>query len=301
MARHLPTSLAREDDMSFHTVGIADSNDITADDFCNIYIWQTTPAPNGLTQEKIPNLIGRIVRKYKLNKWDADDLKMELHCKAAELVHERWQVAKWDDHQKEFLAPITTVGLMLSNIEKQLERTANECVTREFSHGMVKHNTNEDMKAWTEAQEYYQQHVGAMFVSRDHAATVDDEDGKTADSLNAIDNYISQNNPTDTPEQLIITKEEYTYMLMALQLALPHLSDTQRKVFELREGEGLSPDEVADLLGMSRSAVDANLSRAKKKLAELVKGDLSEKAQVKVKQPTFTVETRKKRKLVRKP
>lgn len=263
--------------MSFHAVGIADSNNITADEFCAIYIWQLQPHPDGVKQQKIPNLINRLVRKYRLNPDTADDLKMELHCKAMELAHERWNTTKWDNHTKEFLEPITSVGLMLSNIEQQLKRTADEFITREFSHGMVNHNTESERLEWMEAKEA---HGGreAMFVSRNYADTVGDDDEATADSLDAIDHQISQNSMINTTEEQLVTEDEWEYLQWVKQHAKSYLSKKQREVFESREEKGLSPDQVATKLKMSRQAVDTNLSRAKEKLRELRKTALSYEA-----------------------
>lgn len=263
--------------MSFHAVGIADSNNITADEFCAIYIWQLQPHPDGVKQQKIPNLINRLVRKYRLNPDTADDLKMELHCKAMELVHERWNTTKQNNHTKEFLEPITSVGLMLSNIEQQLKRTADEFITREFSHGMVNHNTESELREWMEAKEA---HGGreAMFVSRNYTDTVGDEDEATADSPDAIDYQISQNSMINTREEQLVTEDEWEYLQWVKQHAKSYLSKKQREVFESREEKGLSPDQVATKLKMSRQAVDTNLSRAKEKLRELRKTALSYEA-----------------------
>lgn len=56
----------------------------------------------------------------------------------------------------------------------------------------------------------------------------------------------------------------------AVKAALDRLPDASRTVFLLRESQGLSHDEIADILGIAAGAVRVRLHRAKKELVRLL-------------------------------
>jgi RNA polymerase sigma-70 factor (ECF subfamily) len=65
--------------------------------------------------------------------------------------------------------------------------------------------------------------------------------------------------PPGNPEQQALTSE----LRALLEWAIDDLPDGAREVFVLREVEGLSTSEVADLLSVSQDAVKTRLSRAR--------------------------------------
>lgn len=69
--------------------------------------------------------------------------------------------------------------------------------------------------------------------------------------------------PAPSPDDVIILKEK-------LQKALHQLTDKERTVVWLRLAEGLSAQEVADVLGITANNVDQILFRAKDKLQKLL-------------------------------
>lgn len=56
----------------------------------------------------------------------------------------------------------------------------------------------------------------------------------------------------------------------ALELALESLGESEREILRLWAWEQLEPKELALVLGISANAATLRLSRAKKKLAELI-------------------------------
>ncbi len=60
----------------------------------------------------------------------------------------------------------------------------------------------------------------------------------------------------------------------ALERALAELTPVQRAIFELREVEGRSTDEVAEIVGMPPGTVRVNLHRARLRLRRLLEGVL---------------------------
>jgi RNA polymerase sigma factor (sigma-70 family) len=60
---------------------------------------------------------------------------------------------------------------------------------------------------------------------------------------------------------------------ITLEKALDELSPDLRSVIVLRELEGLSYQEIADLLGINKSAVAVRLHRARRRLRNILRGD----------------------------
>lgn len=72
--------------------------------------------------------------------------------------------------------------------------------------------------------------------------------------------------PSEEPAQAAVSGE----LGQALKAALDRLSDGSRTVFLLREAQGLSHDEIAEVLGIAAGAVRVRLHRAKKELVRLL-------------------------------
>ncbi len=75
------------------------------------------------------------------------------------------------------------------------------------------------------------------------------------------------------PEEELMSAEARQY----LDRAIDELSPNLRVVFILRDMEGLSTQEVGDVLGLSETAVKTRLSRARLRLRELLSGYYGEK------------------------
>lgn len=65
------------------------------------------------------------------------------------------------------------------------------------------------------------------------------------------------------PDEVVVQSEDAAEVMAALE----RLSPTDREVLQLMLWEGLSPVEIAGVLGLSRGAVDQRYSRAKRRLA----------------------------------
>ena len=70
--------------------------------------------------------------------------------------------------------------------------------------------------------------------------------------------------PQDGPDVEVIRNEEHEEVLEALST----LRDTDRELIQLKVWEGLSNDEVGNVLGLSRRAVEGRYTRAIKKLSK---------------------------------
>jgi RNA polymerase sigma-70 factor, ECF subfamily len=68
--------------------------------------------------------------------------------------------------------------------------------------------------------------------------------------------------PTPSPEQLLQSKEQET----AIQQALGRISKDHRSIIVLRDIEGFSYNEIADVLGVSIGTVKSRLARARSDL-----------------------------------
>ena len=69
--------------------------------------------------------------------------------------------------------------------------------------------------------------------------------------------------PDDGPEIQVIRSEEHD----EVNVAMAKLSENDRELLQLRVWEGLSNDQVADILGISKRAVEGRYSRALKKVS----------------------------------
>jgi len=74
-------------------------------------------------------------------------------------------------------------------------------------------------------------------------------------------------NPASTPEHIVVRRSEYE----ALDAALAKLPVRYREVLILAEWDGLDREAIAQLEGVTRSAIDQRISRAYKKLARSMK------------------------------
>ena len=70
------------------------------------------------------------------------------------------------------------------------------------------------------------------------------------------------------PEAIIVLGSEHEQVLHALS----KLSETDQETVRLVEWEGLSRDEVAEVFGVSRAAIDQRMSRAYRRLERLLEG-----------------------------
>jgi RNA polymerase sigma-70 factor (ECF subfamily) len=70
------------------------------------------------------------------------------------------------------------------------------------------------------------------------------------------------------PDEQLLRNEEDREVIEALS----RLSRTDREIVQLTLWEELSPSQIADVLGISRDAVDQRFSRAKKRLARQLEG-----------------------------
>lgn len=91
-------------------------------------------------------------------------------------------------------------------------------------------------------------------------------------SIDAPDNDDGEQEPLEIvdwccmPEEELMSSETKAYLKQAIDSLSPNL----RVVFLLRDIEGLSTEEVSDVLGLSEMAVKTRLSRARFKLRELL-------------------------------
>ena len=68
------------------------------------------------------------------------------------------------------------------------------------------------------------------------------------------------------PEHQVVRSSEHEAVLAAIE----RLPETDREVLRLVEWEGLSRDQVAEMLFVSRSAIDKRITRAHKKIARIL-------------------------------
>jgi RNA polymerase sigma-70 factor (ECF subfamily) len=76
---------------------------------------------------------------------------------------------------------------------------------------------------------------------------------------NGVRSAHSVASPSPTPEQVLQSKEEEG----AIQQALSRLSKDHRSIIVLRDIEGFSYTEIADVLGVSIGTVKSRLARAR--------------------------------------
>ena len=77
-----------------------------------------------------------------------------------------------------------------------------------------------------------------------------------------------------TPTPAAVTTAEHREFQVALEVALQELPETFRTVFLLRDGEGLSYEEIAEVLDISPKTVSSRLHRARQQLRELLREHL---------------------------
>ncbi len=71
---------------------------------------------------------------------------------------------------------------------------------------------------------------------------------------------------TPGPEPQVVRREEHQELVDALR----QLSERDREILKLVEWEGVSREQVADMMYVSRAAIDQRISRAYKKLARIL-------------------------------
>jgi len=76
---------------------------------------------------------------------------------------------------------------------------------------------------------------------------------------------------SENPEEILMDAE----MRQAMQTAIASLSETLRSVFVLRDVNGLSTAQTADVLGLSEEAVKSRLLRARLALREKLSAYMS--------------------------
>ena len=76
------------------------------------------------------------------------------------------------------------------------------------------------------------------------------------------------------PSKVVEGREQLQVVLDSFQ----QLPETQRQVLFLRTVEALSIDEIAEVTGINRNSVKANLSHARKKMREKFRSDHSNEA-----------------------
>jgi RNA polymerase sigma-70 factor (ECF subfamily) len=91
---------------------------------------------------------------------------------------------------------------------------------------------------------------------RHRYATTSLDDQPNGNGVRAANSVAS---PSPTPEQVLQSKEEEG----AIQLALSRLSKDHRSIIVLRDIEGFSYTEIADVLGVSIGTVKSRLARAR--------------------------------------
>jgi RNA polymerase sigma-70 factor (ECF subfamily) len=73
-------------------------------------------------------------------------------------------------------------------------------------------------------------------------------------------------------ELAVRARQEAVVDRLTVEKALDELSPELRSVLVLRELEGLSYQEIADLLGIKKSAAAVRLHRARKRLSDILRG-----------------------------
>jgi RNA polymerase sigma-70 factor (ECF subfamily) len=87
----------------------------------------------------------------------------------------------------------------------------------------------------------------------------------------------AKHSPSDTasPESLVVRTENQQLLRQALEELLPEY----REVLVLRELEGMSYKEIADVVGIPMGTVMSRLARARERLQQVLAGRLNEDAQ----------------------
>ena len=77
----------------------------------------------------------------------------------------------------------------------------------------------------------------------------------------------------NVPAMAVRSRQDAAVDRLTLEKALNELSPDLRSVVVLRELEGLSYQEIADLLGITKSAAAVRLHRARRRLREILRGN----------------------------
>ena len=77
----------------------------------------------------------------------------------------------------------------------------------------------------------------------------------------------------NVPAMAVRSRQDAVVDRLTLEKALDELSPDLRSVVVLRELEGLSYQEIADLLGITKSAAAVRLHRARRRLREILRGN----------------------------
>ena len=100
-------------------------------------------------------------------------------------------------------------------------------------------------------------------------ATVSLEDNPSTNGNGHNGRYVADSRPT--PEEVLESKERET----AIQQALSRLSSDHRSIIVLRDIEGFSYGEIADVLGISMGTVKSRIARARADLKQTLMRYLS--------------------------
>ena len=76
----------------------------------------------------------------------------------------------------------------------------------------------------------------------------------------------------EVEETLNETKNDLSEVIQKIHRIIQTLPDQQRTIIQLRDIEGYDYEEIAGILGMNENAIRVNLSRARKKIRELITG-----------------------------
>ena len=77
----------------------------------------------------------------------------------------------------------------------------------------------------------------------------------------------------NVPAMAVRSRQDAVVDRLTLEKALDELSPDLRSVVVLRELEGLSYQEIADLLGITKSAAAVRLHRARQRLRDILRGN----------------------------
>jgi RNA polymerase sigma-70 factor (ECF subfamily) len=79
-----------------------------------------------------------------------------------------------------------------------------------------------------------------------------------------------ENLKSDVPEPTMETKKEFTDLAEIIKEIIGQLPEQMKTIMQLRDIEGYDFEEIAGILGMTENAIRVNLSRARKKVREIM-------------------------------
>ncbi|MDR0700323.1 MAG: RNA polymerase sigma-70 factor [Tannerella sp.] len=82
---------------------------------------------------------------------------------------------------------------------------------------------------------------------------------------NYVNEYI-QREETDTPEELMFAKE----IDLLIEMALCRMTEKKREIYRMSRNEGLSNDEIAARLNISRKTVENNLTMVLREIRKII-------------------------------